>query len=467
MIINSMSLQLFNSLSKKKEKFIPIEKGTVKIYTCGPTVYDYVHIGNLRTFIMGDIIKRVLKFNGYKINHIMNITDVGHLTSDADEGEDKLVLAAKKSKKTVWEISKFYTNAFIKNLKSLNIQPSDKLPRATDHIKEQISMIRKLVDGGFAYVAGGNVYFDTSRLDKYGKLGGIVNEGDSRVDKDTNKENPHDFVLWFTKSKFQDQDMKWDSPWGKGYPGWHIECSAMATKYLGNHFDIHMGGEDLAHIHHNNEIAQSESALSKEPWVNYWLHFAFLVNKYQSKMSKSKGAITTLDGLEKNGFHPLDYRYLTLGTHYRKQLIFSKDGLESAKNARSKLNQFVAKIRTKVSTIKDGEKYLSHFSDALNDDFNTPKALSIISKLMKDSILRNSEKYALIVKFDEVLGLGLANISEDIPKEIIGLAEKRETLRSQKKYSKSDEIRERIEKRGYTILDEIDGYRIIKSSSSN
>ncbi|SVC45081.1 uncharacterized protein METZ01_LOCUS297935, partial [marine metagenome] len=239
MISNNMSLQLFNSLSKKKEKFIPIEKGRVKIYTCGPTVYDYVHIGNLRTFIMGDIIKRVLKFNGYKVNHVMNITDVGHLTSDADEGEDKLVLAAKKTKKTVWELSKFYTDAFIKNLKSLNIQPSNKLPRATDHIKEQISMIRKLEDGGFAYVAGGNVYFDTSRLNNYGKLGGIVKELESRVDKDINKQNPHDFVLWFTKSKFQDQDMKWDSPWGKGYPGWHIECSAMATKYLGNHFDIH------------------------------------------------------------------------------------------------------------------------------------------------------------------------------------------------------------------------------------
>jgi cysteinyl-tRNA synthetase len=467
MISNNMSLQLFNSLSKKKEKFIPIKKGHVKIYTCGPTVYDYVHIGNLRTFIMGDIIKRVLKFNGYKVNHVMNITDVGHLTSDADEGEDKLVLAAKKSKKTVWELSKFYTDAFIKNLKSLNIQPSNKLPRATDHIKEQISMIRKLEAGGFAYVAGGNVYFDTSRLNNYGKLGGIVKEWESRVDKDINKQNPHDFVLWFTKSKFQDQDMKWDSPWGKGYPGWHIECSAMATKYLGNHFDIHMGGEDLAHIHHNNEIAQSESALSKEPWVNYWLHSAFLVNKDNSKMSKSKGDITTLDELRKSGFHPLDYRYLTLGTHYRKQLLFSKDGLESAKNARSKLDQFVAKIRSKASKIKDGEKYLTHFSDALNDDFNTPRTLSIISKLMKDSILSNSEKYSLIIKFDEVLGLGLANISEDIPKEIFGLAEEREKLRSQKKYMESDKVREKIEKQGYTILDEIDGYRIIKSSSSN
>jgi len=467
MISNNMDLQLFNSLSKKKEKFIPIENGRVKIYTCGPTVYDYVHIGNLRAFIVGDLIKRVLKFNGYKIDHIMNITDVGHLTSDADEGEDKLVLAAKKAKKTVWELSKFYTDAFIKDLESLNIQSPNKLPRATAHIKEQISMIRKLEDGGFAYVEGGNVYFDTSQLNKYGKLGGIVNNGESRVDKDLNKRNPHDFVLWFTKSKFQDQDMKWDSPWGKGYPGWHIECSAMAVKYLGNHLDIHMGGEDLAHIHHNNEIAQSESALSVEPWVNYWLHSAFLVNRNGSKMSKSEGNITTLTELKKIGFHSLDYRYLTLGTHYRKQLRFSKDGLEGAKNSRHKLNQFVAKIVSKVVKIEEGKEYLSHFRDALNDDFNTPKALSIISKLMKDSILSNNEKYSLIVKFDEVLGLGLTNIGEDIPKKIFDLAEERENLRSKKKYLESDKFREKIEKQGYTILDEIDGYRIIKSSNNN
>jgi cysteinyl-tRNA synthetase len=241
----------------------------------------------------------------------------------------------------------------------------------------------------------------------------------------------------------------------------------MAVKYLGNHLDIHMGGEDLAHIHHNNEIAQSESALSVEPWVNYWLHSAFLVNKNGSKMSKSEGNITTLTELKKIGFHSLDYRYLTLGTHYRKQLRFSKDGLEGAKNSRHKLNQFVAKIVSKVVKIEEGKEYLSHFRDALNDDFNTPKALSIISKLMKDSILSNNEKYSLIVKFDEVLGLGLTNIGEDIPKKIFDLAEERENLRSKKKYLESDKFREKIEKQGYTILDEIDGYRIIKSSNNN
>ncbi len=462
-----MTLQVFNSLSKKKEKFVPIEKGNVKIYTCGPTVYDYVHIGNLRTFIVGDIVKRTLKFNGYKVNHVMNITDVGHLTSDADEGEDKLVLAAKKSKRSVWELAKFYTEAFKKNIDSLNIQPSDKLPKATDHIKEQIAMIRKLESKGFAYVSGGNVYFDTAQLKKYGKLGGIVDSGEARVDEDKNKRNPHDFVLWFTKSKFQDQDMKWDSPWGKGYPGWHIECSAMASKYLGNHFDIHMGGEDLAHIHHNNEIAQSESALGQNPWVNYWIHSSFLVNKDSSKMSKSKGNILTLDSIEEDGFHPLDYRYLTLGTHYRKQLLFSKSGLESAKNARSKLNQFVAKIKTSASKISDGKEYLIHFEEALNDDFNTPKALSILSKLIKDKLVKDSEKYALILKFDEVLGLNLFNVGEEIPKSIVLLAEKREKLRSEKKYDESDNVREKIEKLGYIILDEIDGYRIIKGSNNS
>ena len=467
MISNSMGLQVFNSLSKKKEKFVPIDKNVVKIYTCGPTVYDYVHIGNLRTFIVGDIVKRTLKFKGYKVNHIMNITDVGHLTSDADEGDDKLVLAAKKAKKNVWEIAQFYTNAFIKNLDSLNIQPSDKLPKATAHIKEQISMIRKLESNGFAYVSGGNVYFDTSQLKKYGKLGGIVNLGESRVDEDRNKRNAHDFVLWFTKSKFQDQDMKWDSPWGKGYPGWHIECSAMASKYLGNHFDIHMGGEDLAHIHHNNEIAQSESALGQTPWVNYWIHSAFLVNKDKSKMSKSKGNILTLDSIEKNGFHPLDYRYLTLGTHYRKQVLFSKEGLENAKHARNKLNQFIAKIKAKPSKISEGNDYLTHFDEALADDFNTPKALSILARLVKDNILSDSEKYALILKFDEVLGLDFSKIGEEIPKPVIDLAERREKLRSEKRYDESDKVRVKIEKLGYIILDEIDGYQIIKRSNNN
>ena len=467
MISTNMALQVFNSLSKRKEKFVPIEKGKVKLYTCGPTVYDYVHIGNLRTFIVGDIVKRTLRFNGYKVNHVMNITDVGHLTSDADEGEDKLVLAAKKSKKSVWELAKFYTSTFKKNVTDLNIQPSDKLPKATDHIKEQIAMIRKLESKGYAYVSGGNVYFDTSQLKKYGKLGGIVEIGESRVDKDENKRNPHDFVLWFTKSKFQDQDMKWDSPWGKGYPGWHIECSAMASKYLGNHFDIHMGGEDLEYIHHNNEIAQSESALGQTPWVNYWIHSAFLVNKDGSKMSKSKGNILTLDSIERNGFHPLDYRYLTLGTHYRKQLLFSTEGLTSAKNARSKLNQFVAKIKTKPSKISDGKDYLNHFEEALNDDFNTPKALSVLAKLIKDDRLSDSEKYALLLKFDEVLGLDLLNIGEAIPKSIIALVEKREQLRAEKNYDESDNLRKKIEKLGYIVLDEIDGYRIIKGSNSS
>ena len=467
MITINMDLRIFNSLSKKKEKFIPIEKGKVKLYTCGPTVYDFVHIGNLRTFISGDIIKRVLKFNGYKVNHVMNITDVGHLTSDADEGEDKLVLAAKKSNKSVWDIAKFYTSAFKENLRSLHIQPSDKLPRATDHIKEQIAMIRKLESNGFAYISGGNVYFDTSQLKKYGKLGGIVEVGETRIDEDKNKRNSHDFVLWFTKSKFQDQDMKWDSPWGKGYPGWHIECSAMATKYLGDHFDIHMGGEDLAYINHNNEIAQSESSIGSEPWVNYWLHSAFLVNNDKTKMSKSKGNITTLINLEENGYSPMDYRYLTLGTHYRKQLIFSRDGLDSAKNARAKLNQFVLKIKSKPIKIVEGEAYLTQFSAAINDDFNTAKSLSILSKLMKDSRLINGEKYSLILKFDEIFGLGLDDLGENIPTNIIKLAEEREKLRAIKKYDASDKVRDKIEKHGYTLLDEIDGYRIIKSSNSN
>ena len=372
-----MALTLYNTLTNKKEKFKSM-KEVVGLYTCGPTVYNYAHIGNLRSFIFEDVLKRVLLFNGYKVKHVMNITDVGHLTSDADEGEDKMLKGARREKKTVWEIAEFYTKAFQDDLNKLNILFPNKLAKATDHIKEQIEMIQILEKKGFTYTKGGNVYFDTSKLKDYGKLTNLDFESQARVSKDKNKKNQHDFVLWFTKSKFDSQEMKWDSPLGMGYPGWHIECSAMASKYLGKQFDIHCGGMDLAPIHHTNEIAQAEASFGKR-WVNYWLHSEFLVLKKGEKMSKSSGEFLTLSLLEEKGFSPLVYRYFCLGTSYRNPLMYSEEALESARNSLKKLFDKVLELKKskhgkdKVSLRK---KYLTRFTKEVNDDMNTPKALA-------------------------------------------------------------------------------------------
>src|SRR3989344_3998841 len=334
-----MKLTLFNTLSRKKEPFVPIKKGRVGMYTCGPTVYNYAHLGNLRSYIFEDLLKRTLLFNNFKVRQVMNITDVGHLTSDADAGMDKMLIGAKRENKSVLQIAEFYTKAFKEDLSRLSIIPPDIWCKATEHIKEQVSLIKKLEKKGFTYSAGGNIYFDTSKLKDYGKLARLNLNAQKyeRVEKDTNKRNPSDFVLWFTKSKFQDQELKWSSPWGSsGYPGWHIECSAMAIKYLGSQFDIHCGGIDHIPVHHTNEIAQSEAAIGKKPWVRYWLHNEFLVLEGQ-KMAKSGENFITLSALQEKGFDPLDYRYFCLGTHYRKPLMFGFEALEGARNARKKL----------------------------------------------------------------------------------------------------------------------------------
>ncbi|MCK4888867.1 MAG: cysteine--tRNA ligase, partial [Candidatus Aminicenantes bacterium] len=327
-----MKLRFYNTLTQKKEDFETMVEGKAGMYSCGPTVYNFAHIGNLRTYIFNDLLRRVILLNGIQLDHVMNVTDVGHLTSDADEGEDKMLEGAKRENKSVWEIAKFYEESFFNDISLLNIQKPEIVCRATDHIEEMINMEKRIEENGFAYFTGGNLYFDTSKLDDYGKLARLRVEDlqyGARTEIDENKKNNSDFVLWFTKSKFGDQDMKWDSPWGTGYPGWHIECCAMSSKYLGEQFDIHTGGIDHIPVHHTNEIAQAEAAFGKKPWVKYWLHGEFLVMD-KGKMSKSSGEFLTLQFLVEKGYDPMAFRFLCLGAHYRKQLMFSWEAMEGA-----------------------------------------------------------------------------------------------------------------------------------------
>ena len=341
-------MKLYNTLTRKIEEFIPWQGNTVKMYTCGPTVYSYAHIGNLRTYIMEDILEKTLRFLGYDVTRVMNITDVGHLTSDADTGDDKMVKSAKKENKTVLDIARFYTEAFFKDTEKLNIKKPDIVSPATENIDEYIKIISKLLDTGYAYTSGGNVYFDTSKLDDYYKLTNHVGEElisgvRDTVEEDRNKKNKTDFVLWFTKSKFEDQELKWDSPFGKGYPGWHIECSGISLKYLGEYLDIHCGGVDNIFPHHTNEIAQSEAFIGHK-WCKYWVHGEHL-NDATGKMSKSKGKVLTVSTLEEEGFNPLSYRFMVLLSHYRKQLTFSFESLKGAENAYQKLKAKVTSLK--------------------------------------------------------------------------------------------------------------------------
>ena len=462
-----MPVILYNTLTRKREKFIPLKKGQVGLYTCGPTVYNYAHIGNLRSYIFEDILKRTLLFNEFKVNHVMNVTDVGHLTSDSDTGEDKMLKGARREKKTVWQIAEFYTKSFKHDVKKLNILPPDILCKATAHIKEQIEMIEKLEKKSFTYTAGGNVYFNTSKLKDYGKLAQLDLEAEkkARVKKDINKKNLRDFVLWFTKSKFQEQEMKWNSPWGKGYPGWHLECSAMSTKYLGKQFDIHCGGIDHISVHHTNEIAQSEAVFGKKPWVKYWLHNEFLLIGEGKKMAKSGDNFITLSRLEEKSYDPLDFRYFCLGTVYRKPLMFSWEALDGAKNARKKLMDKVKEL--KKSTSKENKvkhkKNLELFHKEINNDLNTPKVLAIVWEVLRDNNLSDKDKYSLLLKFDEILGLGLKDVKKErIPAEIKKLAEERLEARKNKDWTKSDQLRDKIKKLGYIIGDTKEGYEISK-----
>ena len=465
-----MSLTLFNTLGRKKEEFIPLKK-EVGLYTCGPTVYNYAHIGNLRTYVFEDLLKRTLLFNKYKVKHVMNITDVGHLTSDADEGEDKMLKGAKREHKTVWQIAEFYTKAFQQDLKKLNILAPKIWCKATSHIKEQIELIQRLEKKGYTYLAGGNVYFNTAKLKDYGKLAqlDLSAEKQARVEKDENKKNSHDFVLWFTKSKFAEQEMKWDSPWGSGYPGWHIECSAMSMKYLGKNFDIHCGGKEHIPVHHTNEIAQSEAAFGHKPWVRYWLHNEWLILAQGEKMAKSGENFITLSTLEEKNFSPLDYRYFCLGTHYRKQLMFSYEALAGAKIAHHRLVEAVLELKKDKSTNKNDslvKKYIEKFLAEINDDLNTSQALATLWEVIKDSNLSGKEKLKLIFQFDEILGFNLSKVKKEklaIPAEVKKLAEERELARKNKDWKKADEMREKIKQSGFTVGDSAEGFILTKN----
>jgi len=461
-----MEILLTNTMSRRKEVFKPLREGEVGIYTCGLTVYNFAHIGNLRAYVFADTLKRMFLFNGYKVNHVMNITDVGHLTGDEDEGEDKMEAGARREGKTVWEIVDFYTEAFFDDLKRLRIIFPTVTCRATRHIDDMIDMIRKIESNGYTYVAGGNVYFDTSKLPDYGKLARLKLDEDntrSRVESDPYKRNPFDFVLWFTRYKYDSHAMQWDSPWGRGFPGWHIECSAMSSKYLGERFDIHTGGIDHIPIHHTNEIAQSEAAFGHE-WVNYWLHSEFLVIGEGEKMSKSLGNFITLQTLIDKGYDPAEYRYYLLGAHYKKQLAFTLEALDGAKSAMKRLTTKIGELKGSEAPVsKLNSVLLNEFHEAINDDLNTPRALAVLWKVVDSEDLRPGEKLSLINEFDRVLGLGLSEIeTEVIPEEVEELANQRDQARRGKDWKKADELRKLISKKGYEVLDERDGYKIRK-----
>ncbi len=458
-----LSMKLYNTMDRKVEEFVPIEEGKVGMYCCGPTVYNYAHIGNLRTYIFEDILHRTLEEAGYRVKHVMNITDVGHLTGDGDDGEDKLGKRSRETGKSVWDIAAFYTDAFFADEKALNIKRPNVVCKATDHIQDMIALIKRLEEKGHTYTAGGNVYFSIDTIDDYGKLAGQKQEdklSGARIAVDGNKRNPQDFVLWFTNSKFGEQAMMWDSPWGRGYPGWHIECSAMSMKYLGETFDIHCGGIDAIPVHHTNEIAQSEAATGHK-WVNYWCHGEFLLND-KGKMSKSSGEFLTLPVLVGHGYNALDYRYFCLGGHYRTQLKFSYEALDHAKSARERLNSMVAELKAKAkpeSTISEkAESYKDAFFAALFNDLRCPEALAVMWKMLKDNSITEGEKLSLLYSMDKVLGLDLDKVEAKKEEKVGGeeewkLVEERKQAKAEKNYQRADEIRKELEERGYIVKD--------------
>ena len=466
-------LKFYNTLIRKKQIFKPLKKNKVGLYTCGPTVYRFAHIGNLRTFIFEDILKRILEYNNYKIKHVMNITDVGHLTSDADTGEDKLEKGAKREGKTVWEIAEFYTEAFRKDLARLNIKKPNTWVKATATIKDQIALIKILEKKGFTYQIEDGVYFNTSKLKTYGRLRGkkkIVLKAGARVAMVCGKKNPTDFALWKFSPKGVKRQMEWDSPWGIGFPGWHTECVAIGIKNLGVPFDIHCGGIDLIPVHHTNEIAQAEAAYGKI-LANFWLHSEYLVLK-EGKMAKSGGNIIILEDMIKKGFNPLAYRYLCLGTHYRSKLTFSWKSLEGAQNSLNNLYEKVKDFGGDPTSAKFADVgsphaspsvkiYQKKFLDFIQDDLNMPKALALMWQMLKDKKISGKEKYKLLLDFDKIFGLDLGKIkNKEIPQEIKKLVEEREKDRQQKNWQKSDAIREKVQKLGYQIEDTAKGPKV-------
>lgn len=471
-------MQLYNTASRKKEEFVPRFEGKVSMYTCGPTVYHYAHIGNLRSYIMEDVLEKYLRFVGYDVKRVMNITDVGHLTSDGDTGDDKMLKGAKREHKTVMEIAEFYTNAFFEDCKKLNIKRPDVVEPATHCIPDFIKVISALIEKGYAYEAGGNIYFDTSKLEQYyvfhdfkeEDLAVGVREG---VEADSNKRNKADFVLWFTKSKFDDQELKWDSPWGVGYPGWHIECSCISMKHLGEYLDIHCGGIDNAFPHHTNEIAQSESYLGHK-WCSYWFHILHL-NTNDGKMSKSKGEFLTVSLLEEKGYNPVVYRFFCLQSHYRKSLVFTYENLDNAAVAYNKLTAKIAAVLKEEQGEIEQAKYdelMKGFREALDNDLNTSLAITALYDALKADTTA-ATKLALIREYDKVLSLDLieaaqrgANTEEkadDIPQEVRDLAAQRAEARKAKNFALADELREKITQLGYVIEETRQGTNIRKA----
>lgn len=456
-------ISLFNTQGRSLNMLNKPAGSEVTIYCCGPTVYNYQHIGNLRTYVFEDLLTRTLRSAGYLVKHVMNITDVGHLVSDADDGEDKMLLASKKEGKKSEEIASYYTQIFFDDCKELNIIRPNIVCKATEHISQMISLIEKLVNNGSAYLSGGNVYFDVTTCKDYGKLAGLNLESlqaGARIEVDSQKRNPQDFALWFTKSKFENQELTWDSPWGTGYPGWHIECSAMAMEYLGESFDIHCGGIDHIPVHHTNEIAQSECATGKT-FANIWMHGGFLVES-TGKMSKSKGDFLTLSTLKEKGFDPLAYRYMCLQSHYRTELSWSWDSLQGAENAYKKLKQKAQTLDSKLE--KDEEKLLNlstPFLNALYNDLNAPQALARLYELLNDKSISDSDKRNCIERFDTILGLNLLEqIENEIPESVLSLAKERDVARKAKDFKRSDEIRDKIASLGYNIQDSPEGTKV-------
>lgn len=475
-----MSIYLYNSLHRRIEEFKPLKKNKVGLYTCGPTVYNFAHIGNLRTYIFEDFLKRILRYNGYKIKHVMNITDVGHLTDDGNAGEDKMEKGSLREGKSAWEIADFYTREFRKDIEELNIIAPDIWCRATDHIKEQISLIKKLQKRGYAYATSDGIYFDTSKLKDYGKLANLQNQdlrGGARVEVG-DKKNITDFALWKFSPKLQKRQMEWESPWGAGFPGWHIECSAMATKYLGQTFDIHCGGIDHIPVHHTNEIAQSEAA-NDAPLANYWLHGEFLIIA-GDKMAKSGDNFLTLQVLKDKGFSPLAYRYLLMQTSYRKQISFSWDALQAAEqglknfykelsNLKTRLPNFDKKNPAQLEAKKQAEE---EFAKKINDDLDLPGALALLHTLVKT---KNAIDFETVLKFDKVLGLKIEEnikaVTEKItteelaalPDHIERIIIMRDAVRSQKDWAKSDQLRIQLESFGYKVEDTKDGTKVSKN----
>jgi len=470
-----MPFTFFNTLGRTKQVFQP-QTGKVGFYGCGPTVYNYAHIGNLRAYVLHDILVRALRRAGYEVTHVMNITDVGHLSDDADAGDDKMVKSAEERGKSVLEIAEMYTQAFFNDTDRMNITRPTVVCRATEHIGDMIALIQKIADNGYTYSAGGNLYFDIAKSPAYGELA-LLRLDDlkagARIAVDEHKRNPHDFVLWFTKSKFANQALVWDSPWGRGYPGWHIECSAMSIKYLGEQFDIHAGGIDHIPIHHTNEIAQSEAATGKRPWVRYWLHNEFLVLD-KGKMSKSAGGFLTLQKLIDEGYDPLDYRYFLLGGHYRSQLQFSWDSLTGAKNARRSLTDKIRALAEKAGAPRDGgvaqteeaARYTQSFNAALEDDLNTPRALAELWETVRDGAITPRAALAAAFDMDEALGLGLRSVleaearlsarqfeDEAFRREIEGIIALRAEAKKAKDFARADSLRQSLKERGVVLED--------------